>query len=186
VSFLFDLHSAAVIDSHIPCRCHAVAMPFPCHAVPLPCHEYAFDGRFVAWSRQGDGMRTAWERTGIVGIKQEHRPSRDGRWHVGHLPAFGFVLLPSGVPGRLVPDTYQSQMQVASVKQRSWQGRGRVAAGSRQGRGRGTAWERHSMCESALRLPDSVTSALESGRLSALRTGRLYPHFKRLSRLRAL
>jgi hypothetical protein len=64
-------------------------------------------------------------------------------------------------------------------------------AGDRQGNGMGTAWERHGMCESALRLPDSMTSALESGRLSAIHTGRLYPqddpgtHFKRLSRPRA-
>jgi hypothetical protein len=33
VSFPFDLRSAAVFDSHIPCRSHAVA---------LPCHHYAF------------------------------------------------------------------------------------------------------------------------------------------------
>jgi hypothetical protein len=42
-----------------------------------------------------------------------------------------------------------------------------------------------------LRLPDSVTSALEGGRLSAMCTGRIYlqeysdTHFKRLSRPRA-
>jgi hypothetical protein len=44
-------------------------------------------------------MRTAWER------------------HVGDLPAFGVFLLPRGVPGSLLSEAYQSQMQVASVKQ---------------------------------------------------------------------
>jgi hypothetical protein len=38
------------------------------------------------------------------------------RRHVGDLPAFGFFLLPRGVPGSL-SEAYQSQMQVASVKQ---------------------------------------------------------------------
>jgi hypothetical protein len=106
----FDLHSAAVFDSHIPCR-------FP--AVPLPCHEYAFlkansqgHGRVVAGPRQGDGIGTAWERHGMCELA-----SAIQRRHVGDLPAFGFLLLPRGVPGSLLSEAYQSQMQVASVKQ---------------------------------------------------------------------
>jgi hypothetical protein len=39
------------------------------------------------------------------------------RRHVGDLPAFGFFLLPHGVPGSLLSEANQSQMQVASVKQ---------------------------------------------------------------------
>src|SRR5215510_95355 len=41
VTFPFDLHSAAVFDSHIPCRSPAMPRIYP--------------------SRQPDGMRTAWE-----------------------------------------------------------------------------------------------------------------------------
>jgi hypothetical protein len=37
--------------------------------------------------------------------------------HVGNLPAFGVFLLPHGVPGSLLSEACQSQMQVASVKQ---------------------------------------------------------------------
>src|SRR5215510_1442082 len=37
LSFPFDVHSAATFDTHIPCRFHAVAMPFLCrgHTVSL-------------------------------------------------------------------------------------------------------------------------------------------------------
>jgi hypothetical protein len=37
--------------------------------------------------------------------------------HAGDLPAFGFFLLPRGVPGSLLSEAYQFQMKVASVKQ---------------------------------------------------------------------
>jgi hypothetical protein len=49
----------------------------------------------MAGLRQGDGMR----------------------WYVGNLPAFDLFLLPHRVPGSLLSEAYQSQMQVASMKQ---------------------------------------------------------------------
>jgi hypothetical protein len=36
---------------------------------------------------------------------------------MGDLPTFGFFWLPRGVPRRLLSEAYQSQMQVANVKQ---------------------------------------------------------------------
>jgi hypothetical protein len=39
------------------------------------------------------------------------------RLHVGDLPAFDLLLLPRPVPGSLLSEAYQSQMQVAIVKQ---------------------------------------------------------------------
>jgi hypothetical protein len=57
-------------------------------------------------------MGTAWERHGVCELA-----SAVQRRHVGDLPALGVFLLPRGVPGSLLPEAYQSQMQVASVKQ---------------------------------------------------------------------
>jgi len=50
VSFLFDLHSAAVFDLHLPCYAHAT---------PIPCSDHALlketsQGRCTA--RHGRGM----------------------------------------------------------------------------------------------------------------------------------
>jgi hypothetical protein len=69
VSFPFDLHSAAVFDSHMPCR-------------SLPCHEYAV----LKATSQGHGTGAAWERHGMCELT-----SAVQRRHVGDLPAFGTV-----------------------------------------------------------------------------------------------
>jgi hypothetical protein len=57
-------------------------------------------------------MGTAWERHGKYELASVAQ-----RRHVGDLPTFGLFLLPRRVPGSLLSETYQSQMQVASVKQ---------------------------------------------------------------------
>jgi hypothetical protein len=57
-------------------------------------------------------MGTAWERHGMCELA-----SAVQRRHVGELSAFGFFLLPRGVPGSLLSEPCQSQMQVSSVKQ---------------------------------------------------------------------
>jgi hypothetical protein len=99
VSFPFDLHIAAVFDSHIPCRSHAV---------PRTCRSESDLSR----PRQGRDRVTAGERHGMCELA-----SAVQRRHVGDLPAFGFFRLPRGVPGSLSSEAYQTQMQVASVKQ---------------------------------------------------------------------
>jgi hypothetical protein len=124
-------------------------MPRPCHALTMP---------FFSRPRHS----TAVERRPVV-----------------HLPAFGFFRLTHGVPRRLLSEAYRSSPQRSiptSVKSGSntlqkgrlvklldWQfgyfrlPRGlsrriqhcRMRAGAHHGRG--TAWARHAMCESALR-----------------------------------
>jgi hypothetical protein len=125
-------------DSHIPCRSHIVPLPcrsakaldcvFPIwftqcgrvwftHTMPFPCHVrnmpfWKRPLKTIAGSWQGDGMGSAWERHGMCELA-----SAVQRRHVGDLSDFGSFLLPRGVPGSLLQEAYQTQMQVASVKQ---------------------------------------------------------------------
>jgi hypothetical protein len=99
MSFPFDLHSVAVFDSHIPSR--SPAMPRIC------CSKCD-----LSRPRQDRGRGTAWERHSMCKLA-----SAIQRQHVGDLLAFGFFRLSRGVPGSLLSEAYQSQMQVASVKQ---------------------------------------------------------------------
>ena len=100
----------------MPCPCRAHAMPMPCRAakdlecvypiwftqcgrvwftLAVPCQCHALTMPFFSRPRHSTPV--------------ERRP-------VGYLPAFGFFRLPRGDPRRWLSETYQSQMQVASVK----------------------------------------------------------------------
>jgi hypothetical protein len=103
-----------------------LAMPCPCHALTMPF-----------FSRP--------QHSTVV----ERRP-------VGYLPAFGFFWLPRGVPRRLLSEVCQSQRSIpTSVKSgiSTLSEKGRYAAWHvwiNARHGRGTAWARRAMCESAL------------------------------------
>jgi hypothetical protein len=88
LSFPFDIHSAAVFDSHMSCRAHSA---------PVPCHDHAV----LKATSQGNG--TARHGHGMCELA-----SAVQRRHVGDLPAFGFLRLPHGVPRRLLSEAYQS------------------------------------------------------------------------------
>jgi hypothetical protein len=84
MTFPFDLHSAAVFDSHMPCR--ACAMPRQCRSesdFSRPRHSAAWHGMF--------------ELTSAV-----------QRRHMGNLPAFGLFRLTREVLRMLLPEAYQS------------------------------------------------------------------------------
>jgi hypothetical protein len=76
--FPFDLHSAAVFDSHRPCR--ARAMSRPCRSEI----DFSRPRHSTTWARHEHGIR-------------ELASAVQGR-HEGDLPSFGFFRLPRGVP----------------------------------------------------------------------------------------
>ena len=82
MSFPFDLHSAAVSDSHVPS--HAHAMLRPClssqgHGTARP----SLDGRAVAM------RRTAWSENGMASVNQTrpHFVNKMGKTHSKPLAA---------------------------------------------------------------------------------------------------
>jgi hypothetical protein len=135
VSFPFDLHSAAVFDSHIPCRSHAVPLPFPCRSpavpLPFPCRSPAMPRICIStigsWRRRG--MVTACEQLENGTVLCESNNSIGRLEAVCWPPAsFWFVLLPRGV---------------CRVVAGSWHGTGMVCVNralKRHWNGMGTAW----------------------------------------------
>jgi hypothetical protein len=92
LSFPFDLHSAAVFDSHMPCRAYDA---------PLSCHNHAvLKATYKATTHRGMGATWVWHGMCVLAPGVQ-------RWHFGDLPAFGFFRLPRGVPRRL-SEAYQS------------------------------------------------------------------------------
>jgi hypothetical protein len=83
MSFPFDLHSAAVPDSHLPC--HAPAMLWPCrssqgHSAALP----SLDGRAVlCCGVEKNGMVRAWHGHGLASVNQTrlHCANQMGKTH---------------------------------------------------------------------------------------------------------
>jgi hypothetical protein len=108
-------------------------MPRPCrsHAMPQPCLSESDLSR----PRHG----APWEQHGMCELA-----SAVQRWHAGVLPAFGFFQLQHGVPWRLLPEVYQSQMQFGYFRLPRGLSRRRRhcrrMTGARQGNIMGTAW----------------------------------------------
>jgi hypothetical protein len=138
VSFPFDLHSAAMFDSPMPCPCHATTIPF---------------WKWLLKATAQCDMGTGWAWHGMCELA-----SAVQRRHVGDLSAFGFFRLPCRVPWRLFSEhtnpliwrTRSSDISGYYVDFHEGHAlleNGRGAAWH----GRGMAWALHGTCELACR-----------------------------------
>jgi hypothetical protein len=94
-TMLFPCCSAKALDCVFPIWFTQFGRVWFTHTMPFPCHAM----NMPFWKRPLKAM-AGWQ-------------------HVGNVPVFGLFQLPRGVPGSLLSEAYQSQMQVASVKQRN-------------------------------------------------------------------
>ena len=77
MSFPFDLHSAAVSDSHVPC--HAPTMPF----FSRPQHSTAVETAVLCCGLEKKGMVGEWHGHGMASVNQTrpHCVNQMGKTH---------------------------------------------------------------------------------------------------------
>jgi hypothetical protein len=121
VSFLFDLHTTAVFDSHMPCR--ARAMSRPCRSKS----DFSRPRHSVAW---------AWHGMCELASAVQRR-------HLDDLPAFGLFRLPRGVPRRHTNrlNCRTSSSDISGYHADFHEGHGTVG----EWQGRGMAWQGNGM-----------------------------------------
>jgi len=113
VPWLYTFFCTTKANSHIACRANVV--PLPCHA------SKGLECVFSIWFTQCGhvwftlAMPCPCLAPTMPFFSRPRHSTSVKRWPVGYLPAFGFFRLPRRVPQRLLPEAYQSQMQVASV-----------------------------------------------------------------------
>jgi hypothetical protein len=164
-------------DSHIACRVHAV--PLPCRAAKgLECvFPIWFTQRGCVWFTLA--MPRPCPAPTMPFFSRPRHIAAVERPPVGDLPAIGFFRLQRGVTRKLLSVAYRCQMQVASLKpnnicrgrRKEWEQhttkktlcwtvglavrifpatmRTFTKDTALSEHGRGTAWARHAMCESA-------------------------------------
>jgi hypothetical protein len=102
-------------DSHIACRAHAVTLPRrTAKGLERVCPTW-FTQCGRVWFTLAMS-RPCPPPTMPFFSRPRHRTAVE-RWPVGDGAAFGFFLQSRGVPRRFLSEAYQSQMQVAIVKQ---------------------------------------------------------------------
>jgi hypothetical protein len=137
VSFPFDLHSAAVLDSHMPCRSHAA---------PVPCHDHAVvkaTSQGHSTSRHGHGMcelASAVQRRDVGGRPARFRllpaTTRSSTKVVIRSTPIRYTV---GLAVRIFPTITRTFTKDTAL----WEN------------GMSAAWERHGMCKLALSVPRS-------------------------------
>jgi len=146
MSFPFDLHSAAVSDSHLSCRCSQG------HGTARPSRGYLLAFGFFRLPR------------GVPRSCNQLHTNLTCRWPVWNQTSFARARK-SVVAAHYKIDSVGLEVRIFSATMRTFtkdtalseHGRGaawHVWINARHGRG--TAWARHAMCESALMITQAV------------------------------